>query len=90
MPYANNKDADQPAHPRSLINAFVDRCLDSIISPVFMSKFQASSFCGCAGRILSYLVATPEDRFSRDGAHMHLEINDLFLPPPPYYIWAAG
>ena len=33
MSYANNKGADQPAHPRSLISAFVVRCLDSIISP---------------------------------------------------------
>ena len=41
------------------------------------------SFCGCAGRVLSYLIATTEERFSRDGAHMHLEINDLFLTPPP-------
>ena len=32
MSYANNKGADQPAHPRSLISAFVARCLDSIIS----------------------------------------------------------
>ena len=32
MSYANNKGADQPAHPRSLISAFVVRCLDSIIS----------------------------------------------------------
>ena len=32
MPYAYNKDADQPAHPRSLIRAFVVRCLNSIIS----------------------------------------------------------
>ena len=31
MPYANNKGADQPAHLRSLISAFVLRCLDSII-----------------------------------------------------------
>ena len=31
MSYANNKGADQPAHPRSLISAFVVRCLDSII-----------------------------------------------------------
>ena len=30
--YANNKGADQPAHPRSLISAFVVCCLDSIIS----------------------------------------------------------
>ena len=32
MSYANNKGADRPAHPRSLISAFVVRCLDSIIS----------------------------------------------------------
>ena len=32
MLYANNKGADQPAHPRSLISAFVVRCLDSVIS----------------------------------------------------------
>ena len=31
MPYANNKGADQTAHPRSLISAFDVRCLDSII-----------------------------------------------------------
>ena len=31
MPCANNKGADQPAHPHSLIRAFVVRCLDSII-----------------------------------------------------------
>ena len=34
MSYANNKGADQPAHSRSLISAFVVRCLDSIISLV--------------------------------------------------------
>ena len=32
MSYANNKGADQPARPRSLISAFVVRCLDSIIA----------------------------------------------------------
>ena len=31
MSYANNEGADQTAHPRSLICAFVVRCLDSII-----------------------------------------------------------
>ena len=34
MPYANNKGADQPAHSRSLISAFVVRCLDSTIKIV--------------------------------------------------------
>ena len=32
MSYSNNKGADQPAHPHSLISAFVVRCLGSIIS----------------------------------------------------------
>ena len=35
---ANNKSADQPAHPRSLISAFVVRCLDSIIPLVSISE----------------------------------------------------
>ena len=34
LPYANNKGADQPAHPRSLISTFVVSYLDSII-PIF-------------------------------------------------------
>ena len=38
MPYANNKDADQPAHPRSLISTFVVRCLDSMICILAISK----------------------------------------------------
>ena len=29
--YANNKGANQPARPRSLISAFIVRCLGSII-----------------------------------------------------------
>ena len=36
--YANNKDADQPAHPRSLISVFVIRCLDSIMPLVSVYK----------------------------------------------------
>ena len=41
MSYANNNDADQPAHPRSLIRAFVvHRCLDSIIA--ILSKTEIS------------------------------------------------
>ena len=32
MTYANNKGADQTAHPRSLISTFVVHCLDSMIS----------------------------------------------------------
>ena len=41
MPYVNNKGADQPVHPRSLISAFVVRCLDSFISLVSISEFSS-------------------------------------------------
>ena len=41
MPYANNKGADQPAHPRSLISAFVVRFLDSIIPLVSISEISS-------------------------------------------------
>ena len=43
MQHANNKGADQPAHPRSLISTFVVRCLDSIIPLVSISEI--SSLC---------------------------------------------
>ena len=38
MSYANNKGADQPAHPRSLISTFFVRCLDSMICVLAISK----------------------------------------------------
>ena len=38
IPYANNKGADQPAHPRSLIRAFNFRCQDRMIPPVYISE----------------------------------------------------
>ena len=41
MPYANNKGADQPAHPRSLISAFVVRYPYSIIPLVSISEISS-------------------------------------------------
>ena len=38
LPYVNNKGADQPGHPRSLIFLCVIRCLDSIIPLLFIAK----------------------------------------------------
>ena len=43
MPYATNKCADQHAHPRSLISAFIVPCLDSII--LLVSITEISSLC---------------------------------------------
>ena len=40
-PYANNKGADQPAHPCSLISTSVIRCLYSIIPLISISKISS-------------------------------------------------
>ena len=63
LPYANNKGADQPAHMRSLDSAFVIGCLGSSF---YMQNLKPlASLCSCADRFVPYLVAIPEDRFSR-------------------------
>ena len=41
MSYENNKGADQPAHPGSLISTFVFRCLDSVMSLVSVTKISS-------------------------------------------------
>ena len=46
--FASNKDADQPAHPRSLISAFVFRCLVSIISRLATSEISISQLVSVA------------------------------------------
>ena len=71
MSYANNQGADQPAHPRSLISAFVVRCLASIISIdsiAEISRLMLASVAGQAGLSLNW-SETPEDTFSHDEAH---------------------
>ena len=85
LPYATNKAADQPAHPRSVISAFVVRCLDSIIHfSFYIRSFKPlSSFRGCAGRFESTLVSNLEDRFSRDEALIlpNIAFNRFFQRP---------
>ena len=74
MPYANNKGADQPAHPRSLISAYIVHCLDSIISLdsiAEISRLQLASVAAQAGLCLAWWEA-PEDTFSHDIAHLYL------------------
>ena len=73
MLYATNKGADQSVHPHSLISTFVVHCLDtrSIKSSFYTCNFMTlASFCSWAGQFESYLVANPDDRFSRDEAHI--------------------
>ena len=71
MTYANSKGADQPAHPRGLVSAFVVRCLDSMICILAISKvsrFSLASVAEQAGLNLTW-SKIPEDTFSRDVAH---------------------
>ena len=71
MPYANNKGADQPVHPRNLISAFIVRFLDSIIATDVRSKISRLLLASVAeqtGLSVTWLH-TFENRFSRDGAH---------------------
>ena len=67
IPYANNKGADQ----RSLISAFVGRCLDSVMSLVSVTKISSlmpASVVAQAGLSLTW-SETPEDTFSHDEAY---------------------
>ena len=70
MPYANNKGADHPSHPRSRISTFVVRCLDSmkcILALSKVSRFQLVSVAEQAGLNLTWSKIS-EDTFSRDVA----------------------
>ena len=61
MPYANNKDADQHAHLRSLISIFVIRSLYSILPLVCVSEISSP--------YLVFVTEQAEDS-SHDEAHI--------------------
>ena len=74
MSYANNKSADQPVHPCSLLSAFVVRCLDSVMSLVSVTKISSlilASVAEQANLSLTWLE-TPEDTFSHGVAQMYV------------------
>ena len=57
LPYANNKDADQPAHPRSLFSTYIVRFLDSTLYSAYTCYIQTiktvASLCSWAGQFES-------------------------------------
>ena len=75
MQYANNKGADQPARMRSLISAFVVRCLDSIISLLVIVEISGPWLASVAEQACLSLTwsQTPKTGFSRDEAHFVTE-----------------
>ena len=61
----------------SLISAFVVRCLDSMPQLAITEISRLASLCNSADRFESYLVENPEDRFSRDEAHVNMSLNSV-------------
>ena len=55
--YANSKDADQPAHPCSLISAFVNHSPESMYVNILMR------LCISVGSYKPYLVGKPKTVF---------------------------
>ena len=68
MSYANNKGADQ----RSLISAFVVRCLDSVMSLVSVTEISSLMLASLAEQasLSPTWSETPEDTFSHDDAQL--------------------
>ena len=74
-PYANNKDADQSAHLRSLISVFVVHCLDQYNTCCcYTQNFKTlASYCSWAGLFESYLVANSRRQvFAWRGSNMKI------------------
>ena len=63
--FANNKGADQPTHPRSLVSDFVNRLLENIISRLTTIEISFFSLALLLSSCFeSHFVGNPEDRFS--------------------------
>ena len=70
MPYANNKDTDQPVHPHSLVSACIISCLDRIRPIVALSEILIFLLASEANQAV-FWTQTSDDRFSHD--------NDSFI-----------
>ena len=72
MSYTNNKGADQPARPRSLISAFIVRCLDSVMSLDSVTKISSLMLASVAEQASWSLTSSepPEDTFSHGEAQV--------------------
>ena len=66
--FANNTGADQPAHPLSLISAFVIRFPESFICKLASGEISIFKLVSVAEE--TRFVVNPENRFSHDEAYM--------------------
>ena len=72
LPCGNNRGADQFAHPRSPISAFVVRCLDSTIHLVSISEISSLYIASVTAQASLSLIwlQTPKTGFSRGEAQI--------------------
>ena len=77
IPYANNKGADQPVHPRSLISTFVVRCHGRMIPLVYICEISRFLLVSVAEQVSLCLAwsETPEDTFSHGVAHFYSSLS---------------
>ena len=82
MSYADNKGADQPAHLRSLIIAFVVRCLDGAMSLDSVTNTSSLMLASVAEQasLSPTWSETPEDTLSHDEAHIFWTTQVLLQP----------
>ena len=91
MSYANNKGADQPAHPRSLISTFVVHCLDSVMCLLSVTKISSLLLASAAEQASLSLtwLGTPEDTFSHDEALWRIVENyPLIIIKYPHFLFS--
>ena len=77
----NNKGADAPEHPRSLISTFIVRCLDSITPPVSISEISSprpASMAAQAGLSLTW-SNIPKTGFLVTSEKYYIELKKLPL-----------
>ena len=88
---SNNKDADQPAHSRSLISAFVGRCLGSLRP--YMMIVRSKTIAEQLAHLSLIWLHVPEDRFSLDMAHnddlCHMQTTKTQISLHIRTVWSA-
>ena len=79
----NKKGADQPAHSRSLISAFIVCCLASMIPILSKSKISRLLLVAVAEQAGLNLTWSqiPEDRFSHEVAHTEALDKEPYFRP---------
>ena len=87
MTYANNKDADQPVHLRSLISTFFVRCKDNICI-VVISEIQIPKLVSVVEQAGSSPVWShiPKTVFFHDGAYI-IKVHYLTIPMFCLQLW---